>query len=426
MSNKKKQRIAVIGSGISGLASAYFLTREHDVCLFEAGAYLGGHTNTVDVTLEGQTHPVDTGFLVFNQATYPNLIALLAELDVPSFASDMSFGVSLDNGRLEWAGTNLDTVFAQRRRFLSPSFLGMLRDILRFNAAAEKNLQQACLSTMTLAQLLDFGSYGEMFRQAYLLPMAAAIWSSSPHDILQFPASTFLRFCINHALLQINNRPQWQTIQNGGRAYVRKIAATLHDYRINTPVHKVKRLPQHVAITTSAGTEIFDAVIFATHAPQTLRMLQDANANERALLSQINYQPNRAILHTDVRQMPKLGKVWSAWNYLGGIKTDQQRPVCVSYWLNQLQNLPFNTPVIVTLNPYKAPAPETVLAQFDYKHPIFDHATIAAQQQLPTIQGKNRTWFAGAWTGYGFHEDGLTSALRVVADFDLAPLWAKV
>ncbi|WP_442782695.1 NAD(P)/FAD-dependent oxidoreductase [Collimonas fungivorans] len=426
MRSEKRQRIAVIGAGISGLASAYFLTREHDVCLFEAGAYLGGHTNTVDVTLDGQTHPVDTGFLVFNQETYPNLIALLAELGVPSYASDMSFGVSLDEGRLEWAGTNLDTVFAQRRRMLSPSFLGMLRDIMRFNAAATKNLQQACLSDITLAQLLDAGSYGKMFRQAYLLPMAAAIWSSSPHDILQFPASTFLRFCINHALLQVNNRPQWQTVQNGGRAYVRKIAATLSDCRINAPVHKVERLPQHATVTTNAGTEIFDAVIFATHAPQTLQILQDASEHERALLSQVNYQANKAILHTDIRQMPKQRKVWSAWNYLGGISPNQQRPVCVSYWLNQLQNLPSSTSVILTLNPYIAPAPETVIAQFDYEHPIFDHAAITAQQQLPSIQGKNRTWFAGAWTGYGFHEDGLKSALRVVADFGAAPPWAKV
>ncbi len=426
MNSKIRHRIAVIGSGISGLASAYFLARQHDVCLFEAGNYFGGHTNTVDVTLEGQTHPVDTGFLVFNQATYPNLIALLAELGVSSYATNMSFGVSLDDGRLEWAGTRLDTVFAQRSRLLSPSFLGMLRDIMRFNAAAEKNLQQASVDGTTLGQLLDKGRYGTMFRHAYLLPMAAAIWSSSPGDILQFPASTFLRFCINHALLQVRNRPQWQTVQGGGRAYVRKIVATLADCRINMPVHTVERSNDAVTIVSAAGREQFDAVVFATHTPDTLRMLSDANDSERKLLSGISYQSNKAILHTDKRLMPQHRKVWSAWNYLGAGATDQQGPVCVSYWLNQLQNLPFSTPVIVTLNPFIAPAPETVIAQFDYEHPVFNHTAIAAQQQLPAIQGKNRTWFAGAWTGYGFHEDGLKSALRVAADFGLSPAWAKV
>jgi predicted NAD/FAD-binding protein len=428
MNSQARQRIAVIGAGISGLASAYFLARKHDVVLFEAGSYLGGHTNTVDVTLDGVTHPVDTGFLVFNQATYPNLIALLAELGVESYATDMSFGVSVDNGALEWAGTNLDTVFAQRRRLVSPFFLLMLRDILRFNAAAQENLRLTEASGATLSQLLQNGSYGNLFRDAYLLPMAAAIWSSSPCDILQFPASTFLRFCLNHALLQVNDRPQWQTVSGGGREYVRKISATLPDCRINTPVHSVERNRggAGVSLTTDRGCEVFDRVIFATHAPQTLRMLADASSAERSVLSAVRYQHNTAVLHTDVRQMPQRRKVWSAWNYMSAQAVDAQSPVCVSYWLNQLQNLPFTTPVMVTLNPFTQPEPGMVIAQFDYEHPVFDHDAIAAQKKLKSIQGKNCVWFAGAWTGYGFHEDGLKSALRVADGFGVAPSWAKV
>ncbi|QLI82855.1 FAD-dependent oxidoreductase [Chitinibacter fontanus] len=426
MSQKAKQRIAVIGSGISGLASAYFLSRAHEVVLFEAGNYLGGHTNTVEVTLEGQTAAVDTGFLVFNEKTYPNLIALLAELGVGSYATDMSFGVSLDDGRLEWAGTNLDTVFAQRSNLLSTRFIGMLRDILRFNAAASANLEACLQSGATLGQLLESGAYGAAFRDAYLLPMAAAIWSSSPNDILDFPAATFLRFCLNHALLQVNDRPQWQTVRGGGREYVRKIAATLSDVRLNTPVSRVERTADGVMVYSAQQAEQFDAVVFATHAPQTLAMLVDASEAERAVLSAVRYQANTAVLHTDIKQLPKRRKVWSAWNYLGGAAVSGERPVCVSYLLNQLQNLPFVTPVVVTLNPFAPPAAETVLAQFEYEHPVFDQAAIDAQARLPAIQGVDRVWFAGAWTGYGFHEDGLKSALRVVADFGLSPEWAQV
>ncbi|MEN9658045.1 MAG: hypothetical protein RL571_1510 [Pseudomonadota bacterium] len=426
-----RQRIAIIGSGISGLASAYFLSRAHEVVLFEAGSYLGGHTNTVEVSLEGKTQALDTGFLVFNQATYPNLIALFAELDVATYASDMSFGVSLDGGKLEWAGTNLDTVFAQRQRILSPRFIGMLRDILRFNAAAQTNLSQSLANGATLGELIAVGGYGAMFRDAYLLPMAAAIWSSSPNDILQFPAATFLRFCLNHALLQVSDRPQWQTVKGGGREYVRKIADTLNanssaEIRLNCPVAKVARQSAGVTVHSYVGEELFDAVVFATHAPQTLSMLSDASDAEQQILSAVRYQANIAVLHTDPSQLPQRRKVWSAWNYLGGASVDGQRPVCVSYLLNQLQNLAFKSPVIVTLNPFSPPAPDLVLGQFEYEHPVFDHGAIAAQQRLPSIQGQNRTWYAGAWTGYGFHEDGLKSALRVVQGFGLAPAWTTL
>lgn len=419
------KKIAVIGAGISGLASAYFLAKEHDVVLFEAGHYAGGHTNTVDVTLEGKTFPVDTGFLVFNEATYPNLIALLDELAVTSYATDMSFGLSMDNGRLEWAGTNLDTVFAQRKNVLSPSFLGMLNDILRFNRAAHDNLAASIASHETLGQLLVAGNYGATFRDAYLLPMAAAIWSSSPADILAFPASTFLRFCINHGLLQVNNRPQWRTVKGGARSYVQKILATLPDVRLNSPVTEVFKTGDMITVATAQSETQFDAVVFATHAPQTLAMLKDATDNERSILGAVRYQPNTAYLHTDLGLMPRSQKVWSSWNYLSNTAGGQQA-VCVSYWLNRLQALPCQTNVMVTLNPPNPPAAEHRIAQFAYEHPVFDEAAVSAQWALPTLQGQRGIWFAGAWTGYGFHEDGLKSALRVVADFNASPAWAKV
>lgn len=421
-----RKRIAIIGSGISGLASAYFLRHQHDVVLFEANDYLGGHTHTVDVTLEGRTHGVDTGFLVYNDHTYPNLVALFAELGVASIASDMSFGVSMDGGALEWAGTSIDTVFAQRANALSPSFLRMLRDILHFNGHAQRFLALAESTGLTLGQLLQRERYGARFRDAYLLPMAAAIWSSSPNDILRFPAATFLRFCLNHRLLQVNNRPQWRTVAGGARQYVDKIAATLPDCRLRTAVRSVRRDGGAVLVGSAAGTERFDAVVLATHAPTTLAMLADASETERAILGGVRYQPNTAWLHTDTKLLPRRRKVWSAWNYLAGAASAGQRPVCVSYWLNQLQALPFDTPVMVTLNPHVPPASGTVIDKFDYAHPIMDQATIRSQQQLAQIQGNGGLWYAGAWTGYGFHEDGLKSALRVATAFDAAPAWATL
>lgn len=420
------KRVAVIGAGVSGLASAYFLARRHRVTLFEAASYLGGHTNTVEAELGGIRYPVDTGFLVFNDKTYPNLIALFAELGVQTHATEMSFAVSLDDGRLEWAGSNLDTVFAQRRNALSPRFLGMLRDILRFNAAAERNLADTAADGATLGALLTRGRYGTAFRGCYLLPMAAAIWSSAPRDILEFPAASFLRFCINHGLLQVNNRPQWRSVLGGGREYVRRIAAVLPDIRLATPVHSVERDEAGVLIRHGCMIERFDDVVFGTHAPDTLSMLRDADNDERHVLGAIRYQPNTAWLHTDTRLLPRREKVWSAWNYLGGAGVDGEQPVCVSYLLNRLQRLPFREPVIVTLNPFEEPSPATVLRRFEYAHPVFDHQAVAAQGRLPDMQGRRHTWFAGAWTGYGFHEDGLKSALQVAADFGVAPDWARI
>ncbi|MFM0592936.1 NAD(P)/FAD-dependent oxidoreductase [Paraburkholderia dilworthii] len=419
-------RVAVIGGGISGLASAYLLARNHQVTLFESAGYIGGHTNTVDVTLEGHTHPVDTGFLVFNDRTYPNLIALFAELGVQSHPSEMTFSVSLDEGRLEWAGTNLNTVFAQRRNLFSPTFIGVLRDIMRFNGSAQQNLELATQTRASMGELLTAGGYGGAFQRHYLLPMAAAIWSSATSDILAFPATTFLRFCLNHALLQVNRRPQWRTVVGGGREYVRRIVDTLTDVRIDTAVRGVRRDAHGVDIFTDDSAQRFDAVVLATHAPTTLRLLEDADQDERGVLSAVRYQPNVAVLHTDTSLLPRRQRVWSAWNYLGSRRVDGTHPVCVSYLVNQLQPLPFKTPLVVTLNPVTQPAPGTELRRFVYDHPLFDLAAIDAQHRLPQLQGKRRTWFAGAWTGYGFHEDGLKSALRVAADFDASPAWAKL
>lgn len=420
------QRIAVVGAGIAGLASAYLLSKQHSVTLFEAGSYAGGHTNTVDVTLDGHTHPVDTGFLVFNDRTYPNLIAFFAELGVTAHPSEMTFSVSLDEGRLEWAGTSLNTVFAQRSNLFSPTFIGMLRDIVRFNGSAERNLDVALRTGASMGDLLMAGGYGGAFQQHYLLPMAAAIWSSATADILRFPATTFLRFCLNHALLQINRRPQWKTVLGGGREYVRQIVRGLDDVRIDTPVRAVRRDAHGVDVLTDSGPQRFDGVVLATHAPDTLKLLDDPDFAEGDVLRAARYQPNVAVLHTDTKLLPRRRRVWSAWNYLGGRRLDGTRPVCVSYLVNQLQPLPFDTPLVVTLNPVVEPAPGTELRRFVYDHPLFDLAAIDAQRRLPAVQGRRRTWFAGAWTGYGFHEDGLKSALRVAADFNALPAWAKL
>lgn len=418
-------KIAIVGAGIAGLGCAHALAREHQVVVYEAAPRLGGHTNTVDITVDGIEFPVDTGFLVYNERTYPNLIRLFGELDVPVAKSDMSFSVSVPRGtgadarRIEWGGSNLDTVFAQRRNLVSPLFLGMLRDLLRFNRQATELAlgQSAAVGDLTLGQFLKRNNYSDTFRDWYLLPMAGAIWSCPLSTMLAYPAATFIRFCHNHGLLQVNNRPQWFTVAGGARQYVRKIAAGLPDVRLDDPVLEVTRHPSahKVTVRSRRGVESFDHVVLASHSNQSLRMLTDANADERAILSNVGYQPNRAILHTDTQLMPASRKVWSAWNYLSsGPGTDGQAPsVAVTYLLNKLQPLPFRSPVLVSLNPLVEPRAEHVIAEFDYDHPVFDSAAIRAQRRLPDVQGRRRVWFAGAWTGYGFHEDGLKSGLAV-------------
>ena len=414
-------KVAIVGSGISGLGCAHALLAERrhgvQVTLFEASPRLGGHTHTVDVRLDATEYPVDTGFLVFNERTYPNLIALFAELGVPTAKSDMSFAVSMplaQGRRLEWAGTDLNGVFAQRRNLASPRFLGMLADILRFNRQATRIAQdEGSADAATLGEFLDRHRYGETFRRWYLLPMAAAIWSCPMRTMLGYPLATFLRFCHNHGLLQVDHRPQWFTVAGGARQYVQKIAARLPDVRVGTPVLAVSRneAAGKVSVRTARGIETFDQVVLACHSDQSAALLADADGTERQLLADARYQPNRAVLHTDARLMPRLRKVWSSWNYLsdGGDEPN----VSVTYLLNKLQPLPFRTPLFVTLNPVVEPAADQVIAEFDYEHPIFDARMIAAQRRLPEVQGRRRLWLAGAWTGYGFHEDGLKSGVAV-------------
>jgi len=420
----KKQRIAVVGAGISGLASAWLLSREHEVTLFEAGSYLGGHTNTVDVTLEGKTHPVDTGFLVFNERTYPNLIAMFALLGVESVETEMSFAVSLENPDLEWAGSNLATVFGQKRNLVRSSFWSMLSDILRFNRESVAWLASHPDNQRSLRDFLREGRYSDAFADWYLLPMAAAIWSCPTGQMLDTPLSTFVRFCQNHGLLQIFDRPTWRTVQGGGREYVKKIAALLDDIRLACPVHSVRREAGGLRVTHAAGSDLYDQVVMACHSDQSLAILGNAASDgQRGVLASVRYQPNRALLHTDRALLPRDEKLWSAWNYFAGTGEPGHQPVGVSYLINKLQPLPFKTPVVVTLNPAREPDPAKVIAEFDYAHPIFDGPAIAAQQRLASVQGENGIWLAGAWGSYGFHEDGLKSALRVVNGLGVMAPW---
>ncbi len=417
-----RPRVAVVGSGISGLAAAYQLDAQADVTLFEAGRHFGGHANTVDLTLEGRTHGVDTGFLVFNHATYPNLIQLFADLKVPTAASDMSFSVQVPQAGLEWSGTDLDSVFAQRRNLLRPGFLRMLADLLRFNRAttamAERG-EDAGLQ-ITLGEFLAQGGYSQAFRDWYLLPMLGCIWSCPTDQMLRFPLATMIRFCHNHGLIRVANRPQWHTVAGGSREYVQRMLAHIRDARLATPVRAVRRVPPGTAsagvwLDLDSGAERFDEVVLATHSDQSLALLGGhASQEERAVLGAIGYHRNRALLHTDARLLPQRPKAWAAWNYERAPAAQaEQTAVCLHYLINRLQPLPWQTPVIVSMNPAREPDAATVHAEFDYAHPVFDLAAIAAQARVPQLQGQGHVWFAGAWTRYGFHEDGLRSGLVV-------------
>ncbi len=420
------ERIAVVGSGIAGLSAAWMLSRDRHVTLFEAGDYLGGHSHTVDVTLDGVTAPVDTAFLVHNRRTYPNLIALFDELGVATTDSDMSFSVRLEDPRLEWAGTNLASVFAQARNLARPDFWRMLRDILRFNGESEYLLGLARTHGLSVGELLERCGYSEPFARWYLLPMAAAIWSSSKAGILDFPAETFLRFCRNHGLLQLRDRPQWRTVVGGSREYVRRLAAAIPDIRMGAAVRRIERRGDGVRVCTDNTDEHFDEVVLGCHTDQSLAMLADASTEERRVLGAIRYQANRAVLHTDARFLPSRRRTWAAWNYHAGAHQAADRPVAVTYLLNKLQPLPFGRPLLLTLNPYIEPAADTVIDRYVYDHPVFDAGALHAQSRLGEIQGRRDTWFCGAWAGYGFHEDGLRSAQNVVRAMGTEQAWLPV
>lgn len=419
-------KIAIVGSGISGLAAAHRLNSHADITLFEAGPYFGGHTHTVDVTLPTPggpvTHGVDTGFLVFNERTYPNLIALFDQLQVPTAKSDMSFSVQVPDGPgntpLEWSGTSLNSVFAQRGNLVNPRFWDMLRDLLRFNRLATHLAQRGADAALMrpLADFLHQERFSDAFRDWYLLPMLGCIWSCPTDQMLQFPVATMIRFCHNHGLIQVSQRPQWWTVAGGARQYVEKIVAPIADKRLNTPVQHINRDSQGVHVTSQGQTQRFDKLVLACHSDQALALLAQPTAPERATLGAIRYQPNRAVLHTDISVLPKRRRAWAAWNY----ERQALRPghpvesrVCLHYLLNQLQPLPFTQPVMVSLNPLGDIDPATMIGSYDYEHPIFDLAAIAAQAQVRALQGQQHTYFCGAWTGYGFHEDGLKSGLGV-------------
>ena len=404
-------KIAIIGTGISGLTAAWQLHREHDLMVFEANDYIGGHTHTVDVEVGGRSHAVDTGFIVFNDWTYPNFIDLLEQLGVASQPTLMSFSVRCERTGLEYNGENLNTLFAQRRNLFRPSFHRMIRDILRFNREALALLDDH--RDLSLEAWLREGNYSREFSEHYILPMAAAIWSAEPGLMGAMPAQFFVRFFKNHGLLSVNDRPQWRVIRGGSRAYVEPLIAPFRDrIRLNCPVEWVRRHPTHVQVKPWGGpVERFDEVIIATHSDQALRLLADPTPRERQILGAIPYQENEVVLHTDTRLLPRRQRAWAAWNY--HLPAQPRDRVAVTYNMNILQSLDAPETFCVTLNRSDVIDPARILYRTTYHHPVFTEAGVRAQACRDEISGVNRTWYCGAYWSYGFHEDGVNSGLAV-------------
>ena len=406
-------RVAVIGSGISGLASAHYLSRHHEVTVFEGNDRIGGHTATMDVTLGTRRYAIDTGFIVFNDWTYPNFIELMDELGVSSKPTAMGFSVNDLNSGLEYSGTNLNCLFAQRRNLVSPRFLAMVRDILRFNKESIADLESNTLSdSETLGDYLQRNGYSEGFREQYLIAMGSAIWSADCDTMMAFPVSFFVRFFKNHGLLSVKNRPQWRVIEGGSREYLRPLCQRFES-RIftNANVKQIQRQPGNVNIELADGRSFtFDQVVIASHSDQALAMLGDPTPQEKEILGAMPYQSNDVVLHTDTRLLPKNRKTWSSWNYQLGVSTDR---AVVTYNMNILQGIEAPETFCVTLNNTEAINPNLILGRFSYDHPVFSLKGMAAQQRWEEINGTNNTWYCGAYWHNGFHEDGVVSALRV-------------
>lgn len=410
-------KVAIIGSGISGLTCAYLLNRHHDITVFEASDWVGGHTHTVDVELNGERHAIDTGFIVFNDWTYPHFIKLLDQLGVPSQPTEMSFSVRDPLSGVEYNGNTLNTLFAQRRNLLSPPFWGMLRDIMRFNREVLRDMDaQRIPAETTLGAYLKRNGYGQRFIDHYIVPMGSAIWSMSLADMLGFPLQFFVRFCRNHGLLSVSDRPQWRVVSGGSRRYVAPLIAGFEDrIRLNCPVERVERDAAGVTLHSSAGTEHFDRVVFACHSDQALRLLVEPSQPEQQVLRALRYADNDVVLHTDIRLLPDRPLAWASWNYrLGG---SAERPAAVTYNMNILQGIQSDTTFCVSLNQTAAIDPALILGRFRYAHPQYSLAGVAAQARWAELQGQQHSYYCGAYWANGFHEDGVLSALRVAAEF---------
>lgn len=410
-------KIAIIGSGIAGLTTAYLLNRRHDIQVFEASDWIGGHTHTVDVTLHGRSYAVDTGFIVFNDWTYPNFIRLMEQLGVAHQPTEMSFSVCDPVSGLEYNGNNLNSLFAQRSNLLSPGFLGMLRDILRFNRESLADLDSGRVpTTATLGDYLRDRGYGQRFRDHYLVPMGAAIWSTSLEDMLAFPLAFFVRFFKNHGLLSVNDRPQWRVISGGSRSYVAPLTESFAErIRMACPVSRVERDADGVTVYSAAGAERFDQVVFACHSDQALTLLAEPSQAEREILGALPYADNEVVLHTDARLLPRRKLAWASWNYrLGG---PAHQPAAVTYDMNRLQGIEAPETFCVSLNQTDAIDPARILARFTYAHPQYSLAGMQAQARWAEISGQQNSHFCGAYWANGFHEDGVVSALRVARAF---------
>ncbi len=422
-------KIAIVGSGISGLGVAYALSKKYDVKLFEKSKTFGGHSNTVDICVDNKEIAVDTGFIVYNTENYPNLTALFKHLDVPTKFSDMSFGFSSGNGRLEYSGTSLDSLFTQRRNLLNLNFVNGLREILRFNREAPIAMDSGKLTDLSLGDFLLAYKFRSWFINNFILPMGGAIWSMPRADVLNFPASNFVSFFRNHGLLSGLSRAQlWRTVNGGSKVYVDKIIKKLgHRAKKNSQIILIERALNGVNITFKNGeVETFDQVVICTHAPEAMKLIAKKTREEANLLSKFRTSQNRVALHSDKALMPKRLKAWSSWNFMSsGNEGNLNGASSVTYWMNKLQALESKAPLFVSLNPLFEPDQSSVYQEFEYSHPIFDSQTFSAQNQIDEIQGHGGIWYAGAWLGYGFHEDGLTSGLRVANALGVLPAWAK-